>query len=268
MIYDVFSARWFATFLAPIPPERTEAEVDFVVRHLPPVRFPRLLDLCCGPARHARGLAARGFQVVGVDRHEPAIEAARALRIAGAEFHAGDMRALDALLPGAAFDGIVNLWHSFGYFDDETNQAVLRSLARLVRPGGRAIFDIYNRDHMVGLPSREVAERDGLTIETTRRWEGNRLTVHLRYSDAAAREANADHSDAQSENRADRREIREDSTAAAGEDRFEWRLYTPAEFQQACEDAGFACLVACAWFDDQRPASSEHARMQFVLERQ
>ena len=39
----------------------------------PPAGFPALLDVCCGPGRHAGALAARGYRVTGVDANAGAI---------------------------------------------------------------------------------------------------------------------------------------------------------------------------------------------------
>ncbi len=66
---NAFSPTWFSIFLDTMASATTEAEVAFVVRHLPPDRFPRLLDLCCGSGRHALPLHAHGYDVLGVDKN-------------------------------------------------------------------------------------------------------------------------------------------------------------------------------------------------------
>jgi SAM-dependent methyltransferase len=144
------------------------------------------------------------------------------------------MQRLDAL--GERFDGVINLWASFGYFDDATNEAVLRELASALRDGGRALIDVYNRDHMVSLPASESIRRAGMHVTTERVWLGKRFRVRLAYSSGAS-------------------------------DEFEWRLYTPAELSEVCAAVGLDTVLACAWFDESMPASAEHARMQLVLER-
>jgi SAM-dependent methyltransferase len=42
------------------------------------------------------------------------------------------------------FDGLVNWFTSFGYFDDETNRAVLRQFHDALRPGGRLALETMN----------------------------------------------------------------------------------------------------------------------------
>ena len=229
-----FSQDWYAIFLDRIPREQTEAELAFIERQLPLASHASILDVCSGSGRHANALAQRGYRVLGVDTNAGAVAQGRMTAPAGASFQMHDMRELQSL--PQAFDGVINLWASFGYFDDATNAAILCQIAEKLRRGGRAIIDLYNRDHMLTLPAEESAERGGITIRTTRRWLGSRLNVRLEYGSGRG-------------------------------DEFEWRLYTPAEFSSLASEAGLQPIVECAWFDEAKGASHEHARMQFVLER-
>ena len=234
MTRNEFSREWYEIFLEPIAPENTEAEVALIERQLPPAEYPSLLDVCCGPGRHARALAARGYRVLGVDANGAAIARAHSESPPGAGFRVLDMRALDSL--GERFDGVTNLWHSFGYFDDATNQDVLRQMGERLRPGGRVVIDVYNRDHIATLPLVETYERGGRLVKSTRSWSGPRHKVELEYE-------------------------------GGGRDELEWRLYTPAEFRALAAAAGLRVRLACAWFRESLAPRPEHARMQFVLER-
>jgi len=229
-----YSPDWYAIFLDAIPATQTEAEVAFIARQLPLESHASLLDLCCGPGRHANLLASRGYQVLGIDNNAEQIARATAQAHVGASFHTHDIRDLDTL--SGEFDGIVNLWASFGYFDDTTNARIVQNIARRMRPGGRAIIDVYNREHMRNLPGSETSDRAGVTVRTRRSWSGNRMRAVLTYG------------------------------TGAGDD-FEWRLYTPDELAQLGAAAGLETVLACAWFTESMPASAEHARMQLVLER-
>ena len=71
-------AAWFdelAAFLGPAYlrnafTKGTEQEVAFLWEHLGLREGSRVLDLGCGPGRHALALARRGAQVVGTDHSE------------------------------------------------------------------------------------------------------------------------------------------------------------------------------------------------------
>src|SRR5580658_8083643 len=59
----------------------------------------RVLDLCCGPARHSLILAQKGFEVTGVDRSPFLLSKARELAAGGViELIEADMR--DFVRPG------------------------------------------------------------------------------------------------------------------------------------------------------------------------
>jgi SAM-dependent methyltransferase len=49
---------------------------------------------------------------------------------------------------GEQFDACVNLFTAFGYFDeDEENEEVLYEVSRVLKPGGRFLIDVSNRDY-------------------------------------------------------------------------------------------------------------------------
>lgn len=137
--------RWFGEEYLALYPHRDEAEAERAVallaRHGIGTAGQRVLDLACGAGRHARALAGRGAAVVGFDLSHPLLLAART-RGAG-DLVRGDMRAL-AFRDGA-FDAVVNLFTSFGYFaDDAEHAAVLADVARILKPGGRFALDFLN----------------------------------------------------------------------------------------------------------------------------
>jgi SAM-dependent methyltransferase len=116
----------------------------------------RILDAPCGIGRHATHLATLGYRAVGVDLSPVFIEHARR-RAADAgvsdrtAFHVGDLRSLRAAVPSsdAPFDAAVNLWTSLGYYDEATDERILRGYRELVRPGGVFLLYIVNREFLV-----------------------------------------------------------------------------------------------------------------------
>jgi len=64
-----------------------------------------------------------------------------------ATFEEMDMRSLGF---DEEFDAILS-WHtSFGYFDDDANRGVLDGFYQALKPGGRLLIDVVNRDHGLG----------------------------------------------------------------------------------------------------------------------
>jgi SAM-dependent methyltransferase len=127
----------------------------------------RVLDLACGPGRHAAALARRGAHVVGLDLSRALLLAARE---AGAErLVRADVRGLP--FRDAAFDAVLNLFTSFGYFEEDAEHAaVLCDVARVLRPRGRFVLDFLNAPAVrSGLVARD--ERGaGTTTVVQERW--------------------------------------------------------------------------------------------------
>ena len=63
------------------------------------------------------------------------------------------------------FDGAYCMFTSFGYFDDDTNRKVAANLARAIKPGGRLMLDLVNRDYLVrDLPTRVWWQGEGCVV--------------------------------------------------------------------------------------------------------
>jgi SAM-dependent methyltransferase len=191
-----------------------------------------VLDLCCGPARHAAALTRSGYAVIGLDIDARALRDASA-RAPDARLLRGDMRQIP--LRDASVDAVICMWQSFGHFDAATNRAVLGEMARVLGPAGVLVLDLYHRGFHAAHAGERVIERDGHRIHERRTMCGNRLRVRLRYE------------------------------ASMGDEVFEWQLYTPAEMTEMARSLGMSARVVCAEFDERIPASEERARAQLVF---
>lgn len=98
-----------------------------LVRQVPP-NAKRALDVGCGSGRFARGLAARGLLVEGVDEHGPMIDAARALG-GDVEYRHADVTEVD--LPDGGYD-FISCLASLHHMPFETVTKLRAALA----PGG------------------------------------------------------------------------------------------------------------------------------------
>jgi SAM-dependent methyltransferase len=110
-----------------------------------------MLDVACGRGRHSRILAAKGFDVTGVDLSISSINYAKKFESEGLHFFQHDMR-----LPFTVnyFDVVFNLFTSFGYFATmRENDNVVRSMASALKDGGTLVLDYLNvhyaEDHLV-----------------------------------------------------------------------------------------------------------------------
>src|SRR5437867_5043192 len=163
--------RWYEDFFGSdyliryVHPE-TAAQVEAIDKILHLRKGGRILDLACGAGRHTIELAKRGYRVTGFDLSSALLaEARKAARRADvkATFVQGDMRRLRYR---NAFDAAISMFTSFGYFDrPEEDREVLRGIARALRPRGKFLMELFNRDSLVArLPSQSWQARDDGTV--------------------------------------------------------------------------------------------------------
>jgi SAM-dependent methyltransferase len=105
-----------------------------------------VLDLGCGTGNHALPLAARGFDVIGVDRSESMLAQARkkAARSSPLERDAYYQADIQTLNLGRQFDATLLMFAVLGYqLDDAEVTAALRTARHHLRPGGLLLFDVW-----------------------------------------------------------------------------------------------------------------------------
>jgi SAM-dependent methyltransferase len=198
-----------------------------------------VLDLCCGPGRHSVILAKHGYKVTALDLSQPYLELAR--RAAAESKVAFDTVSADMReIPfDDYFDAVINMYSSFGYLESETEDLrVLESIARSLKPGGRLLLDMLNREWAVAnyIQNDWHADPDGT------------LYVEHRALDLAS----------------SRMRVRFIIVGPDGERRdsigHDIRLYTLTEMTRLLEGVGLAGVEACGGFDGE-PYGIESRRM-------
>ncbi len=170
----------FSRAYRPMSQSQLSREVDFILEGLNLPKGSVILDLGCGQGEICVELARRGYSVVGYDLS--------VFQLAMAGDHAqqakqkinflqGDMRemAFDEM-----FDAIICWDTSFGYFEEDKNQDVLQRIKKALKPGGRFILDVMNRDFAAAqAPYNHWFEGDGCVCmdDMSLDWITNRLRV-------------------------------------------------------------------------------------------
>jgi SAM-dependent methyltransferase len=200
----------------------------------------RILDAPCGQGRHAHLLAEAGYAVEGLDYSKPLIALAKE-RGTGAtlKYVVGDMRTMPARWTGR-FDAVVNLFTSFGFFDDPADDArTIAEFARVLKPGGTLVWHGGSRD---GVMSRFLRRdwwkaADGTMIGHERSFEPLRgiLTISTSWEGPSGR----------------------------GEREHRIRLYTATRLAELCLDAGLLVEEAYDGFHD-RPLTRRSGEMLLV----
>lgn len=182
--------------------------------------------------RHARELCSRGYSVVGVDRDDKAITAARELND-GPAYLKADIR--NYRPEPNSFDLVIVMGQSFGHFDQNTNQLILSRLAGSLGKGGRLILDVWNPAFFLEHQGEHDLDTARGHVREIKRVKGNRLFVQLNYP-------------------------------TGGRENFEWQLFTTVQLRRIAASIGLQPCVACTGFDSTKLPSSGEPRLQFVLE--
>jgi SAM-dependent methyltransferase len=153
----------------------TVQEVDFIVDVLGLTAGDRVLDVGCGPGRHAHELARRGVVVHGVDISQRFVDLAAESAPPGATFERLDARSLTFQ---HEFDAAICLCQgAFGLMTvDGENQAVLSGIARALKPGGQLALSAFSSYYVVKYHEKATFEAaSGVSHERTEvRDEGGR----------------------------------------------------------------------------------------------
>ena len=139
----------------------------------------KILDLACGEGRHSINLNKMGYDVTGVDLSVKNIKNASKYESENLKFKIHDMRK-----PlGQKFDLIVNLFTSFGYFDDfNDNIKTLESIKSSLNEGGLAVIDFLNIKYLKNnLIHKNIEEIDGIKFHLNRSIKNGFLTKKISF---------------------------------------------------------------------------------------
>ncbi len=223
--------------------EQDRREVARLVEVLELPSGARVLDVPCGQGRHAHLLAEAGFDVDGIDYSEHLIELARERGTGPTlRYLRGDMRKLPARWSGR-FDAVLNLFTSFGFFLDPSEDArVVQEFARVLKPGGVLVFHAGSRDGVMAkfLDRDWWQADDGTIIAHEREFDPLSGVLHIR---STFRGPTVD-----------------------GEREHRIRLYTATRIAELCASAGLVVEQAFDGFRD-RPLTRGSSEMMLVARR-
>jgi SAM-dependent methyltransferase len=134
--------------------------ISIMLDKLKPAPGAFLLDVGCGRAKHTLQLAAKGFDVTGIDLSFDSIEEAKKYESDKLHFFQHDMR-----LPFWInyFDYAFSLFTSFGYFRSEREHYNgIRTISHGLKDNGYLVLDYlnthYEEDHLVHKAEKQVGD--------------------------------------------------------------------------------------------------------------
>ena len=203
----------------------------------------RVLDCPCGQGRHAHLLAEAGLDVTGLDYSRPLLAMARRRGTGRTlRYVEGDMRSLPADWSGR-FDAVLNLFTSFGFFEDAADDArTIREFARVLAPGGVLAWFGGARDGVMAkwVGSDRWTTQDGTTVAHARSFDplDGRITIRTTWH----------------------------GRHGAGERVHRIRLYTADRLAELCAEAGLEVTGAYDGWDD-RPLKRTSPEMLLLARR-
>ena len=181
--------KWFETwFNTPyyhlLYNNRNDAEaqnfISNLVRYLNLPQTAKVLDVACGKGRHSRYLARLGYTTTGIDLSCHSIDEANEELLPNLNFQVWDMR---NVYKAEAFDLVVNLFSSFGYFDNEQDdQNAICAMADDMIPGGTLVMDYMNPEYILKIMKpRDIIDRGEVQFHIKKKLEGGFIKKEIEF---------------------------------------------------------------------------------------
>jgi len=161
----------------------TAKEIDALVSRLDLAPGIRVLDVGCGPGRHANEMGRRGYEVHGVDISETFLDVARSDAPEGVTYSREDARDLPFR---EEFDLVISICQgAFGLAGGpaagerlDPDLEILEGMARALKPGGTLVFTAFSAYLQVAnlLDGNEFDALRGVHRETTEIRDGEGKT--------------------------------------------------------------------------------------------
>lgn len=161
--------------------EEAQLFMDNITNYLNLPENAKILDLACGKGRHSIYLSKLGFDVTGADISENSIAAAKLHETAHLKFVRHDMR-----VPfSEQFDAVLNLFTSFGYFDDDAdNLKTLVAIHQNLTETGFAVIDFMNVEKVIkNLVAEETKTVGGIDFDIKRYYIDDHIYKEIRFED-------------------------------------------------------------------------------------
>lgn len=141
----------------------------------------KVLDIACGRGRHALYLHQLGYNVTGIDLSENSINFAKQFETKGLNFLVQDKR-----IPlNETFDLVLNLFTSFGYFDNEDEHVTfLKAIKAQINELGIGVIDFLNANFVKNnIIPEEVKIIENIEFHIQRSFQNNKIVKDIRFED-------------------------------------------------------------------------------------
>lgn len=179
-------ASWFNTpYYHMLYHDRNHAEasafMDNLTNYLNLPEQGSILDLACGKGRHSVYLNSLGYQVTGLDLSEESIAHAKKFESESLKFELYDM----SVPYKEQFDAVFNLFTSFGYFENEDDNAkTLSAIQQNLNETGFGVIDFMNVHQVINnLVPNEVKSINDIEFNIHRYAKDGSIFKDIKFSD-------------------------------------------------------------------------------------
>lgn len=132
--------------------------VSWIKETVPPMKYPLLLDVGCGPGIYAEQFAQVGFQVTGVDFSKRSIHHAQgSAKNKNLNISYFYQNYLDLKLE-KEFDFATMIYCDYGALSTENRKIILENVYKHLKPGGKFLFDVFSLEHFEQFQEKKTWE--------------------------------------------------------------------------------------------------------------
>ena len=154
--------------------------IDNIVEYLDLKKGSKILDLACGIGRHSIYLEKIGFDVIGTDKSTNNIKKAKKNENDKLKFIQMEM----INDTNRKYDGIFNLFTSFGYVNHDYNLETIKNIERQLKDDGKVIIDFMNTLFVKNnLVIEETKVIDDLSFKIKRKSDGKHIYKEIKFND-------------------------------------------------------------------------------------
>ena len=154
--------------------------IDKIVEYLDLKKGSKILDLACGIGRHSIYLEKIGFDVTGTDKSTNNIKKAKKSQNDKLKFIQMEM----INDTNRKYDGIFNLFTSFGYVNHDYNLETIKNIERQLKDDGTVIVDFMNTLFVKNnLVIEETKVIDDLSFKIKRKSDGKHIYKEIKFND-------------------------------------------------------------------------------------
>lgn len=166
-----------------------EAEnfITLLINYLNISKDSKIIDLACGKGRHSVFLNKMGYQVLGLDLSQQSIEHNKKFENSDLKFEVHDMRAeIFPLISSEKADAVLNLFTSFGYFEDENDdRKVFQSISNVLKENGYFVLDFLNAKWVENtLNKEETTTKEGIDFTIKKKIEDQHIIKDITFNNA------------------------------------------------------------------------------------